>query len=128
MKRVLLTATVQSHIAQFHKPLIDMLHEKNYEVHVAARNNLAEKNGLSLETPDKIFDISFDRSPFSNNNIKAYKQLKFILKENKYDIIHCNTPMGGVITRLAAVSEKDIFLALAWMLPSDSIHPFKAIF
>ncbi len=59
MKKVLLTATVQSHIAQFHKPLIEMLHENNYEVHVAARNNLAEKNGLSLETPDMIYDIHF---------------------------------------------------------------------
>lgn len=104
MKRVLLTATVQSHIAQFHKPLIEMLHQNNYEVHVAARNNLAEKNGLSLETPDMIYDIPFDRSPLSKNNIMAYNQLKSIIRENKYDIIHCNTPMGGALTRLAAKS------------------------
>jgi len=104
MKKVLLTATVQSHIAQFHKPLIEMLHENNYEVHVAARNNLAEKNGLSLETPDMIYDIHFDRSPLSKNNIMAFNQLKSIIRENKYDIIHCNTPMGGAVTRLAAKS------------------------
>lgn len=102
MKKVLLTATVQSHIAQFHLPLIDMLKSNGYEVHVAARNNLAEKNGLKLESPNKIFDIPFERSPFSKKNIKAYKELKSILFENKYDIIHCNTPMGGLITRLAA--------------------------
>ena len=24
------------------------------------------------------------------------------MDENKYDIIHCHTPMGGVLTRLAA--------------------------
>ena len=44
MKKVLLTATVQSHIAQFHKPLINLLRENGYEIHVAARDNLAEKN------------------------------------------------------------------------------------
>lgn len=33
MKKVLLTATVQSHICQFHKPLVKMLHENGYEVH-----------------------------------------------------------------------------------------------
>lgn len=43
MKKVLLVATVQSHICQFHKPLVAMLHEHGCEVHVAARNNLAEK-------------------------------------------------------------------------------------
>lgn len=38
--KILLTATVQSHICQFHKPLVEVLHEYGYEVHVAARNNL----------------------------------------------------------------------------------------
>lgn len=102
MKKVLLTATVQSHIAQFHKPLINMLKENGYEVHVAARDNLAEKNGLQLNEPDKVFNIPFDRSPLSRNNILAYQKLKKILYKNKYDIVHCNTPMGGVVTRLAA--------------------------
>lgn len=101
MKKVLLTATVQSHIAQFHKPLINMLKENGYEVHVAARNNLAEKNGLRLSEPDKIYDVPFDRSPLSKNNILAYRDLNKLLSENNYDIVHCNTPMGGVLTRLA---------------------------
>lgn len=46
--KVLLTATVQSHICQFHKPLVEVLHKHGCEVHVAARDNLAEKNGLKL--------------------------------------------------------------------------------
>lgn len=102
MKKVLLTATVQSHIAQFHKPLIAMLHENGYEVHAAARNNLVEKNGLQLDTPDKVFDIPFQRSPFDKRNIAAYRQLKQIMAEEDYDIIHCNTPVGGILTRMAA--------------------------
>ncbi len=101
-KKVLLTATVQSHIAQFHKPLIKLLKEKNCEIHIAARNNLAEKNGLKIDDVDKIFDIPFDRSPFSKKNIQAYKQLKKLIDTEKYDVISCNTPMGGVVTRLAA--------------------------
>lgn len=102
MKKVLLTATVQSHIAQFHKPLINMLKENGYEVHVAAKDNLSEKNGLKLDEPDKIFNIPFDRSPLSKNNIIAYQELKKILSKTKYDVVHCNTPMGGVVARLAA--------------------------
>ena len=108
MKKVLLVATVQSHICQFHLPLIDMLHEKGCEVHVAAKNNLGQKKGLKLDNADKVFDIQFERSPIKRNNIKAYKQLKEIIKKEDYDIIHCNTPMGGVLTRLVKRNNKNI--------------------
>lgn len=100
--KVLLTATVQSHICQFHKPLVDLLHEHGCEVHVAARDNLAEKNGLKLDFADKVYDVPFSRSPKSTDNIKAYKALKIIIENGNYDVIHCNTPMGGIVTRLAA--------------------------
>lgn len=100
--RVLLTATVQSHICQFHKPLVEVLHKRGYEVHVAARDNLAEKNGLKLDFADSVFNVPFSRSPKSKDNIEAYKQIKKIINEGQYDIIHCNTPMGGIVTRLAA--------------------------
>lgn len=102
MKKVLLVATVQSHIAQFHRPLAEVLHTHGFEVHVAARNNLAEKNGLKLDFADKVFDVPFSRSPKSTDNITAHKKLKKILDNNHYEVVHCNTPMGGAVTRLAA--------------------------
>lgn len=100
--KVLLTATVQSHICQFHRPLAQVLHAHGCEIHVAARDNLAEKNGLKLDFADKVYDIPFSRSPKSPDNLRAYRQLKNILDQEHYDIIHCNTPMGGIVTRLAA--------------------------
>lgn len=106
MKKVLLTATVQSHICQFHRPLVEMLHEQGIEVHVAARDNLAEKNGLVLDFVDKVFDVPFARSPKSTDNIKAYKQVKKIIDEGEYDVVHCNTPMGSIVTRLAALKAR----------------------
>ena len=102
MKKVLLVATVQSHIAQFHKPVIKMLQEMGCEVDVAARDNLVEKNNLTLNEPNRIFNIPFYRSPFNLKNVKAYKQLKKIINENQYDIIHCNTPVGGILARKAS--------------------------
>lgn len=102
-KKVLLAATVQSHIGQFHKPLMRLLKENGCEIHVAARDNLAEKNGLRLEYPDKVFSIPFARSPLNVPALfKAAKALKRVLRENTYDVIHCNTPVAGVVTRLAA--------------------------
>ncbi len=49
----------------------------------------------------KLFHIDLVRSPFSLKNIKAYKQLVKIIKENDIDYIHCNTPVGGLLGRLA---------------------------
>ena len=100
--KVLLTATVQSHICQFHRPLVEVLHAHGCEVHVAARDNLAEKNGLKIDFVEKVYNVPFARSPKSKNNIIAYKQLKKIIDSENYDVIHCNTPMGGIVTRLAA--------------------------
>lgn len=100
--KVLLTATVQSHICQFHKPLVEVLHEHGCEVHVAAKDNLAEKNGLKLDFVDKVYNVPFARSPKSKDNLKAYKELKKIIEQEHYDVVHCNTPMGGIVTRLAA--------------------------
>lgn len=100
--KILLVATVQSHICQFHKPLVKMLHDHGCEVHVAARDNLAEKNGLKLDFADRVFDIPFARSPFNKSNISAYRQLKELIEQERYDAVHCNTPVGGILARLAA--------------------------
>ena len=100
--KILIVATVQSHICQFYRPLVQMLHDHGCEVHVAARDNLAEKNGLKLDFADRVFDVPFERSPFNKRNLTAYKQLKKIVDDGNYDAVHTNTPVGGIVGRLAA--------------------------
>lgn len=96
MKKILFTATVDRHILSFHIPYIKWFKEQGYEVHVAS-------NGESkIPFADKKHNIPFQRSPYSSKNISAYTNLKKIIEENNFSIIHCNTPMGGVVTRLAA--------------------------
>lgn len=100
--KILYVATVRSHIGQFHMPVIRALKAAGHEVHAAFKDNSADKQGLDLSIIDKTFEVPFERSPFKLANIKAYKVLKKIINEGNYDIIHCHTPMGAVITRLAA--------------------------
>ncbi|MBR3645143.1 MAG: glycosyltransferase, partial [Lachnospiraceae bacterium] len=100
--KILYTASVLSHICQFHLPVMEELQKCNHEIHVAARDNLAEKNGLQLKFTDEYFDIPFQRSPKDKRNIDAYKKLKRIIEENKYDLVICNTPVVGILTRLAS--------------------------
>ena len=60
------------------------------------------KPGLDLSAIDNIFEIPFSRSPYSFDNIKAYFALKKIIDSGNYDAVHCHTPMGAVVARLAA--------------------------
>lgn len=106
MKKVLLIATVQSHICQFHRPLVKMLHENGFEVHVAAKNNLDVKDGMRLDFVDKVFNVPFERSPFNAKNIFAYKELKKIMDSYDYSAVHTNTPVGGVLGRLCAQKQR----------------------
>lgn len=96
MKKVLFTATVDSHILHFHIPFLKQFKENGYEVHVATNGD------EEIPFCDKKIKISFERSPYSINNLKAIKELKKVINEEKYDIIHTHTPMGSVVTRLAA--------------------------
>lgn len=97
MKKVLFTATVDSHILHFHIPYLKWFKEQGYEVHVATNGN------EQIPYCDIKHKISFERSPFKINNLKAIKQLKKIINEEKFNIIHCHTPMGSVVTRIAAM-------------------------
>ncbi len=100
MKKVLFTATVDSHIIQFHIPYLKWFKEEEYEVHVAT--NGEEK----IPFCDVKHTVSFERSPLKFNNLKAVIQLKKIIDKEKFDIIHCHTPMGAVVTRLADIQAR----------------------
>ena len=51
--------------------------------------------GIKIHTADII------RAPYNPKNLRAFKQICRIIQEEKIDVIHCNTPIGGVIGRLA---------------------------
>lgn len=53
-----------------------------------------EKYGIN------IHQIDFIRTPYHPGNYKAYKQLCKLVETEKYDVIHCNTPIGGLLGRL----------------------------
>lgn len=100
MKKVLFVATVASHIRTFHLPYLKLLKDNGYKVYVAGNWNLDEDYKLGY--CDEFIQIPIQRSPYSINNIKVVRELKKIINKEKFDIIHCHTPMGSVVTRLAA--------------------------
>ena len=118
MKKVLFTATVDSHILQFHLPFLKLFKEKGYEVHVATNGD------EEIPYCDVKHKISFERSPLKINNLKAIKQLKKVCESEKFDIIHTHTPMGSVVTRLAAKSSRKKYHTRV-IYTAHGLHFFK---
>lgn len=107
MRKALYVATVvKTHIMEFHVPYLKMLKDMGWETSVAARNDYDNPEDCIIPYCDTYYDLPFERNPLKANNIKAYKMLKKIIDEGHYDIIHCHTPMGACITRLAAIQAR----------------------
>lgn len=107
MKKVLFVATVvKSHIMVFHIPYLKWFKNNGYEVHVCSTNDYETKEDCSIPHCDKFYDMGCTLSPFSFQNIKAYKKLKETIDENDYEIIHCHTPVGGLLGRIAAIKAR----------------------
>ena len=94
--KVLFVATVDYHFKAFHLPYLKWFKEQGWEVHIAAAGT------LELPFADKKYSLPIKRSPFHKDNAKAYYQLKELIDQNRYNLIHCHTPMGGALGRLAA--------------------------
>lgn len=53
---------------------------------------------LGIET----VHIDFDRNPLGKSNLAAAKQLLSTMRNGNFDVVHCNTPIGGVLGRWCA--------------------------
>lgn len=100
MKKILIVSTVSRQFYLFEQGNIEVLKSLGYEVHAAANFSDANERLNDLDIIRHHFDIQ--RSPFSITNIKAYRQLKEIMKSENFDAVHCHSPMGGVLARLGA--------------------------
>ena len=115
MKKALMVAHVAYAIELFNIPNIRLLLDMGYEVQVAC--NFDDRSSLSDEKVAllkekltamgvKYYNIPFERQPLKPQNLTAYKMLKALIDVEKFDLIHCHTPVGGIITRLAAASSR----------------------
>lgn len=109
-KKALVVTTVASTIDQFCMNDISIL-IGDYDVQVAANftkgNNTSKEriNEFKNELINKnieINEVEFDRNPFSKSNLIAYKKIKKIIQQNKFDLVHCHTPIAAMFARVAA--------------------------
>ena len=111
MKKALVVASVASMIDQFNIPNIMLLQRLGYKVDVAT--NFTESGSITAERSAALVkrleamgvgtvNVPIPRSLTAVGAIlKSYKVIKRLCRENKYEIMHCHSPIGGAIARLA---------------------------
>lgn len=104
MKKALIVTTVSGFVPQFEMNNVKILQNLGYEVHYASNYNNPHYgcDNKRLDGTNIIkHQIDFIRTPFNLiKNRKAYRQLKKVVEQEKPKLIHCHTPMGGVLARL----------------------------
>ena len=134
MKKMLMVATVPSMIGQFNMNNIKLLIELGYDVDVAC--NFDDRSVWSKEKIEQLKDtldalnvntyhINFERSMFKvGNHIKSYKQMKKLMNEKEYALIHTHTPISSLITRIA-FKNSHIFNKCKMIYTAHGFHFFK---
>ena len=117
-KRVLIVANTAYMIRQFNMRNIELLQKMGYCVEIAC--NFIEGNPASKEVMDefvnqlKSMDVVCHQIPVLKfpfkivENCKAFKILLKLMREKKFAFVHCQTPVGGVLARLAAYRTKTL--------------------
>lgn len=115
MEKALILCSVVSMVKQFNMENIELLQELGYEVHVISNfespGTIPRKEALKFkeklsELKVTFFDINIQRQPFNYANFRAYMQIKKIISKNNYKVIHCQSPVGGVLARFAAIKNR----------------------
>ncbi len=104
MKKLLFISNFPRKINNFVIPSIKASEHLGYEFHYAANMKFFKDDAEKYKI--KLHHIDLARFPFKLGNIKAYRQLNKLLCEERFDAIHCNTPVGGVLGRFCGKKAK----------------------
>lgn len=109
--KALMLASVASMIDQFNMDNISILLNLGYEVHVAAdfvdggtitKERIENLKKRLLEMGVAVFHVAIPRKITAISQIiTAYKEVKDLCNVNRYRIVHCHSPIGGVVARMA---------------------------
>lgn len=106
MSKKALVVAALSGFFMFLEDDIRILQEHGYEVMCAAnmRDPVTEDSmRIFNQLGVKFVQIDFSSNKVCTwNNVRAYAQIRHLLRNERFSVIHCHTPFPGVIVRIAA--------------------------
>ena len=98
--KILYVTTIGSTMNFFNSFIRQMLDE-GHTVDIATNENTSKAPACYREWGCTVYQIDTSRSPLDKGNINAIRQLKAIVAKERYDLVHCHTPVAAMCTRLA---------------------------
>ena len=86
---------------RFFQSFIRELLDEGHTVDIATNEHDSKVPACYREWGCTVYPIHTSRSPLNRGNVKAIKQIKQLVKEQQYDLVHCHTPIAAMCTRLA---------------------------
>jgi len=86
---------------RFFEEFIKELIEKGHSVDIATNENISKVPELYRDLGCNIYNISCTRSPINKGTFSAIKEIRKIVSDNSYDIVHCHTPIAAMCARVA---------------------------
>lgn len=109
MRMLYITSLSGKRINAFMRSAIVAAKQVGFDVTLACNMSMADTVLYAKDCEEygiKAVHIDFDRNPFALVNFKAYHQLLRLMREQAFDVVHCNTPIGGVLGRICAQKTK----------------------
>jgi len=97
-KKILYTASTDSHLKSFHIPYLHRLTELGYDVTAAAAGP-----GDGLRDLCRYVPVSFTKSFVSPRNLSAALRLARLMRRERYDLVLTHTSLAAFFTRLAVM-------------------------
>jgi len=100
LPKLLIATTVASTIKSFLLPYADYFRSKGWTVDAAASD--ASAHGALAPHFDKLIDIPWSRDPLDPSHFTSVpRQIREVVNEGGYDIVHVHTPVASFLTRCA---------------------------
>ena len=111
LPKALMLASVASMIDLFNEDNINILLDYGYSVDVMANfeegsitsaERVAQYKQERVDREVCVYNVPIPRSLFKIRNIfSSYKMIKAKVDKENYNLVHCHSPIGGVVCRLA---------------------------
>ncbi|AFY86729.1 MAG: putative glycosyltransferase EpsD [Chroococcidiopsis cubana SAG 39.79] len=100
MNKLLIVTTVPATIDAFLFPYVHYFRTKGWRVDAMAQGISTNTN--CLEAFDRVWEVEWSRNPLQLQNLMvAPQQIRQVVEQEGYDLVHVHTPVAAFVTRYA---------------------------
>ncbi len=85
----------------FFENFIEELINDGHTVDIATNDSVRKVPDCYKDFGCRVFSLPCSRSPLHKGNLDSIGQIRKLVEEGNYDIVHCHTPIAAACTRLA---------------------------